>query len=926
MIGSCMRVGTCWQKSGMRITLLRLLSFTVILMLIVLPAQAYTTEVQVVKFASDSISIINETTINYSWMEANLPVYGDGMTHYYHQGPTFDPSNLWDPGEIINIESRDFGAAQGTDVKDLCELVGGMAAGDWVKIKASDGFFKSFDYDDVYLPEPQLGRMVIAWYNPTYGGYPPAYDSGLRLIFFANTTNPAGKYVFGNWDMHETLAENRWHYYYGSGTLWPSSSGLSVYFVNRLEIYSRLAAPKISIIEILPATAVLFVGDTKQFGVSARDQYNSELPGIICTWSSSNETVGTITSTGLFEAHAVGTTTITATNGTIEGTATITVEEEQILSSISLSPYFPALYNGATQQLKATAYDQHANEISNISFVWTSSNESVGTIDLDGLFQALAPGTTEITATNGSINGYTIATVLPIPLTLWGPYVTNTTTTSATINWKTENATTGTVTYANESYYAQYEDYDRAVDAGEEKQLYHLTLNNLTPDTGYHYQVEIENRSTGDCAFRTFPLNGSFTFVVYGDSQEPQGDPNVTQLNRHKLVADRIAGEENVTFVLHLGDLVNDGGNLEEWNRFFEAACAMIATTTFYPILGNHEYTTYSGAGEAVQNYYDAFDVPEWYSFDCGDAHVTVLDSNTDAANMTAQTAWLRNDLATNATWKFVAFHHPPYSSSDKNYGGWTDLRELWSPLLMNNSIAAVFNGHVHAYERLRANDSTYVVTGTGGGPLYDLREPRIPESQASLEDTLGYVKVTVNADHKTASVSFVRVATISNGRITLLEPQSVFEHFDLWSNPALEPLDTGPTSNPYPVISGTHTGNITIRADRDLHVNALYTHPCPGTGGHTEFVRIENSTWNITMNWTGYHGDGHRIKFDAPFTLSAGNTYKYTITTGSYPQILHTRNHTTLDGSLITCTEFVDANNRRYTDWVPALRLEYCE
>jgi hypothetical protein len=471
----------------------------------------------------------------------------------------------------------------------------------------------------------------------------------------------------------------------------------------------------------------------------------------------------------------------------VHGVTFASDDEEPILSSIYISPCLPAVYTGTPQQLEATAYDEHGTEIPNISVVWASSNKSVGTVYFDGLFQALAPGTTEITATNGSSNGSTIATVLPMPLTLWGPYVTNTTSSSATIHWKTENATIGTVKYANEAYYAEQGGYDRSVEDGAEKQLHHLTLTKLTPDTVYHYQVEVENRSTGDCSFRTFPLNGSFTFIVYGDSQEPQGEPGITQLNRHKLVADRIAGEENVTFVLHLGDLVNDGGDLSEWNRFFEAARAMMATTTFYPTLGNHEYTNYSGADEAVQNYYAAFEMPARYSFDCGDAHITVLDSN-DRADITTEAAWLRNDLTTNATWKFVAFHHPPYSSSDKNYGGWTNLRELWSPLITNSSRAAVFNGHVHAYERLRANGITYVVIGTGGGPLYELREPRIPESQANLENTLGYVKVTVNADLKTASLAFIKVATSSNGRITLFEPGSEFEKIDLGSNPTEEP------------------------------------------------------------------------------------------------------------------------------------------
>jgi hypothetical protein len=59
----------------------------------------------------------------------------------------------------------------------------------------------------------------------------------MRLVFFAETLSPEGKHVFGNWDMHETLAENRWHYYY-DGTFWPSSSGLSVKWVSDIIIYS----------------------------------------------------------------------------------------------------------------------------------------------------------------------------------------------------------------------------------------------------------------------------------------------------------------------------------------------------------------------------------------------------------------------------------------------------------------------------------------------------------------------------------------------------------------------------------------------------------------------------------------------------------------------------------------------------------------
>ncbi|MDD2666838.1 MAG: metallophosphoesterase [Methanocellales archaeon] len=443
-------------------------------------------------------------------------------------------------------------------------------------------------------------------------------------------------------------------------------------------------------------------------------------------------------------------------------------ENYTILTSVIISPSSATLYPCNTQQFTATAYDQNHEEMSGIVVTWSSSNETVGTITENGLFEANATGTATVTAANGTVNGTAMVLVIPAPITLWGPYVTKTTTNSTVINWKTENATSGVVSYATDAYYQEHGGYDHAVEDTEEKELHHLNITNLTPNTVYHYQVCIGNESTSDCTFRTFSTQGSFTFIVYSDSQEPQGDPEATQLTRHKLVADRIAEEENVMFVLHCGDLVNDGSDLEEWNRFFEAGRAMMSTTTFYTTLGNHDY-------HPVQNYYDAFGVPEWYSFDCGNAHFTVLDSN-DQADVNSETTWLQNDLTTSAAWKFVSFHHPPYSSSASHYGGWANWQSLWCPIFLDHDVNAVFNGHVHAYERLQADGINYVVAGIGGGPSYDLAEPRIPESQNSLEGTLGYVKITIDVNQ--ATLEMIEVANLSSGEVELYPPNTVFETF----------------------------------------------------------------------------------------------------------------------------------------------------
>ncbi|MFV9676707.1 MAG: hypothetical protein ACNYVW_03550 [Methanosarcinales archaeon] len=227
-----------------RRTLWVILCVSIGLLFLALPvlAAASTTEVHVVKYASDGTTVLNETTVNYTWLEANLQVYGDGTTHYYHQGPTFNDSDPWDPAEYQNVENRDYGAVQGSDVKDICNLVGGMSPGDELKIKASDGFSKRFNYTHVYEPQPRQGPLVLTW-KQSEEGYVPDYYEGMRIIFFAdNSTNPWGWQVFGNWDMRECFAPKYWHNYSG---IWPSSSGLSVQHVSELLIYSTESAPDV---------------------------------------------------------------------------------------------------------------------------------------------------------------------------------------------------------------------------------------------------------------------------------------------------------------------------------------------------------------------------------------------------------------------------------------------------------------------------------------------------------------------------------------------------------------------------------------------------------------------------------------------------------------------------------------------------------
>jgi len=213
---------------------------------LITPVSAVTTEVNIVRYAADNVTVINETTVTYQWMEANLPVMGDGTTHYYHQGPVFvddtdtnhEEQLRWNAAEDKNVQEKDMGAVKGTDLKDLCNLVGGMSPGDTVKIKAADGFTRIFAFENVYMPPARQGPMVITWYHDV-DGYVPDYRTGMRLVFFAdNSTNPQGIHVFGNYDWHESAAPEYWYYYRQGDEKYPTTTGLSVQYIADILIYS----------------------------------------------------------------------------------------------------------------------------------------------------------------------------------------------------------------------------------------------------------------------------------------------------------------------------------------------------------------------------------------------------------------------------------------------------------------------------------------------------------------------------------------------------------------------------------------------------------------------------------------------------------------------------------------------------------------
>ena len=113
------------------------------------------------------------------------------------------------------------------------------------------------------------------------------------------------------------------------------------------------------------------------------------------------------------------------------------------------------------------------------------------------------------------------------------------------------------------------------------------------------------------------------------------------------------------------------------------------------------------------------------FSFNYGNVHWTIVDSNPYVDWTDGElTAWVEADLAAakDATWRFVAFHHPGFNSSRKHYE--QQQMRLLAPVLQAGKVDIVFNGHVHNYQRsfpmrfTPDNKGTLMVAGTDNKTL----------------------------------------------------------------------------------------------------------------------------------------------------------------------------------------------------------------
>jgi len=151
-------------------------------------------------------------------------------------------------------------------------------------------------------------------------------------------------------------------------------------------------------ISVIPTTITVSVNRTIQLTANVLPANATDRR---VSWSSSNNSIAIVNSTGLVIGRSAGQATITATtaDGTFSDTSVITVVDVPV-TGVTISPLSATMIIGTTSRLTATIHPDYASDT---RITWASDNTAVATVDQTGIVTARAVGEATITAT--SVNG-----------------------------------------------------------------------------------------------------------------------------------------------------------------------------------------------------------------------------------------------------------------------------------------------------------------------------------------------------------------------------------------------------------------------------------------------------------------------------------------------------------------------------------------
>ncbi|MCD8390496.1 MAG: Ig-like domain-containing protein [Firmicutes bacterium] len=191
-------------------------------------------------------------------------------------------------------------------------------------------------------------------------------------------------------------------YYVGSAALATDASGETLNYLAPAVAYTNVTystGEEVAVTGLTLSENSIELERTKSYTLNATlSPSDATTKGII--WTSSDTSVATVTN-GIVKGVSEGTATITATskdtaNGTISASCTVTVVSTPV-TNVTLSSKVLELGMGYSKTLTATVKPTDATDQ---SLIWTSADETVATVDSDGVVTGVSYGKTTVTATN----------------------------------------------------------------------------------------------------------------------------------------------------------------------------------------------------------------------------------------------------------------------------------------------------------------------------------------------------------------------------------------------------------------------------------------------------------------------------------------------------------------------------------------------
>lgn len=287
-------------------------------------------------------------------------------------------------------------------------------------------------------------------------------------------------------------------------------------------------------------------------------------------------------------------------------------------------------------------------------------------------------------------------------------------------------------------------------------------LQDLAPDTEYDFILGTETVSTKTDKFDTEAADKDTNeFFIIGDIQD--SDKSRVEEVARQLDAENI----DYDFGIQIGDAIDQAADYNDWSDLGEiVGSKMLGDTNMISIMGNHEYYG-DPAAEIAGAIYNNPNTGEgeYYSLEYGDIYIAVINFSNTAAPVQEAADWLVEDAAkSDATWKIVCMHQPPYYT---NNGGNEPVYQAIPDAAEAAGIDAVFSGHDHTWAVTNPliddqidedNGILYYIVGAAGSKRYapvtqdkfdyDTIFRRVGESY-----TATYLKVSSNKDEMTIEV-----------------------------------------------------------------------------------------------------------------------------------------------------------------------------